>query len=83
MFRCEPDPRYEIAIWMNAANVYDKFAGKEPKPSRRREIYDVVMTCVKSTDSGIQHTLKQYETLSREAVETIIKDYSAGFPKLE
>jgi hypothetical protein len=81
-FRCDQYPEREIALWVNAANIYERFAGKETKPSRRREIYDVVITYLISSGAGIQYILNKYKTLSQEEVAAIIKDYVKGYSDL-
>jgi len=71
-FRCDADPRQEIAIWLFAAEVYKAFTDNEPSAQRRADVYGVILTCVTTSPDTFREVLR-VEALSRGDVERIAK----------
>lgn len=74
-FRRDGNPAREIAIWLHAASVYQKFAANEPDPACRWDIYRCLVACMTAT--GPEEVWKVFRpaALSREQAATVIKAF--------
>jgi hypothetical protein len=73
-FRRDANPEREIAIWSHAADVYTAFAGDEPSPERRRDIYRVIVACMTTTPDTVWHVLRP-QALTRPEAERIVNRF--------
>jgi hypothetical protein len=79
-FRRDADPAREIAIWSHAAEVYQAFAGQEPSPARRKDMYRAIVACLTTSPETVWHVLRP-EVLSRLEAEQVVNRFygkSAG-----
>lgn len=70
-FRRDANPEREIAFWSHAADVYQEFAAEEESPDRRRDIYQVIVTCLTTSPDTVWHVLRP-EVLARSEAEQVI-----------
>src|SRR5438477_2186522 len=57
-FRRDAEPAREIALWSHAADVYTAFAGTEPSPERRKDVYRCIVACLTTGPDTVWHVLR-------------------------
>jgi hypothetical protein len=57
-FRCDRDPRREIARWLRLADAFEHFAaGRDLSPEQRLDLFAVIFTCASRTAEGLRFVL--------------------------
>jgi hypothetical protein len=73
-FRRDAHPDREIAVWLHATDVYEAFAGEEPSPERRQDVFRVIVACLTSSPEMVWRFL-QLTVLTRPEAEQIVQRY--------
>jgi hypothetical protein len=76
-FRRDTHPDREIAMWLNAADVYRQFAWNEMRADRRDEIYGIIVACLTAAPDSVWHVIR-HAALTKPEVEQIIQRYYGG-----
>jgi hypothetical protein len=74
-FRRDAKPEPEIALWSHAADVYTAFAGDEPSPERRKDVYRCIVACLTATPETVWHVLKTTVLSRGEAAQVVNRFY--------
>jgi hypothetical protein len=74
-FRRDAKPEREIAMWSYAADVYTAFAGSEPSPERRKDVYRCIVACLTATPDTVWHIFKPALMTRAEAEEVVSRFY--------
>ncbi len=70
-FRRDITPKSEIALWLHAADVYHEFAGQEPSPERRKDVYRVIISCLTTSPHTVWQVL-QLAVLTRLEAKPVV-----------
>ena len=77
-FRRDANPEREIALWSHAADVYTAFAGGEPSPGRRKDVYRCIVACLTTTPDNVWHVLRPAVLTRAEAEQVVHRFYGKG-----
>lgn len=77
-FRHDMHPEREVEVWADAADVYLAFAEDEKVAERRKDIYELVVQCLGSSQREILRWLRPV-ALKRAEAEAIV-EFSFGRP---
>ena len=75
-FRRDGHPMNEIALWLHAVKVYKEFASKEPVSVKRKDIFQLVATCLSVSPDGIWNVF-QPKAITRDEASKIISRFFA------
>jgi hypothetical protein len=74
-FRRDNHPEQEIALWSHAADVYAEFAGGEPSPARRRDVYQCITACLTTGPDAVWYVLRPDVLTKAEAEQVVNRFY--------